>query len=951
MNIAIANHGSNTEASWGPPPHAHGSGDDETPPLRDQLEAAMCTTLPLGAADPARSFLPDDELHRLVTPASALRTLRECAPGHPEEIRSIFAQTIFKKSPALIKNFAILVLIGRADAIFKFMDLSISDGDLPLEPTVEGGTLVRSQSTNKVFDLALAGLGCDEVVAFEEMQWRVCVPVMDELGAEDKPRQLHPKTILPFIWDGPVAPMIQQGGYSRVYQVNIHPAHHHFGASENHTRFAVKQLTSPSDTAFSREVSALKSFSDAPNIIKLLTAFKHGPIPYLILPWADTDLHSLWARTDAPAEQQEQQTILAAKQMLGVAEALKAIHYCRVKNRNANRAPGTAVQGYHADLKPENILVMDGRWTLSDFGLSSARPPADGGAADRPLGCSPTFDGQKADIWSLGCVMSVAATWMALGRKGVRSFRAKRAVLGNGASGEDGKVDDSFFEARKRGKGNELRVKPAVTHWIDKLRQSPTASPYIHDLLDLVKNDMLEVDSNKRIDSDQLVGRLREMHRKCSDEPEYARPDPRAPKRAAVLKITDHTEAPRSISVNMCQLPSPSTYRYSTHGTWPMDSRQPAAHHINPGPNGRSSTWTYTAPEQPFGDPSLRLGSDLALADPVSHTIPMVSPRSPRRKRRRDVGLTSPAQSKRLKPVSPRSSTEKSSGELFACPYFKHDQEKYGTKEWNSCGGPGWEIHRLKEHLKRNHRVTGHRCNCCLQLFSTLKELSKHQRSDVRCLRRDDDAGDDSLDDTQWGKIQERNRGMEGATKWAEIYRTIFPLDDVPSPYRDEQPSGLTRADFCSEFRNFIAAQFPGPMSAQEQRRMLHWVTEFETHRSLTQSSTASGVPSLVVDECDSRCDTTITASSFESPIFTDVPSPSLFGCGVGEDVGFGVSPCAPGMPQPLSFGHDFPLFPQSPHVEMGASWQAPSFPPVPGLAAFDGSGIFPDGTSDSAMM
>ncbi|KAI8303592.1 hypothetical protein K4K61_006922 [Colletotrichum sp. SAR11_59] len=758
MNIAIANHGSNTEASWGPPPHAHGSGDDETPPLRDQLEAAMCTTLPLGAADPARSFLPDDELHRLVTPASALRTLRECAPGHPEEIRSIFAQTIFNKSPALIKNFAILVLIGRADAIFKFMDNSISDGDLPLEPTVEGGTLVRSQSTNKVFDLALAGLGCDEVVAFEEMQWRVCVPVMDELGAEDKPRQLHPKTILPFIWDGPVAPMIQQGGYSRVYQVNIHPAHHHFGASENHTRFAVKQLTSPSDTAFSREVSALKSFSDAPNIIKLLTAFKHGPIPYLILPWADTDLHSLWARTDAPAEQQEQQTILAAKQMLGVAEALKAIHYCRVKNRNANRAPGTAVQGYHADLKPENILVMDGRWTLSDFGLSSARPPADGGAADRPLGCSPTyrapehdvgrFDGQKADIWSLGCVMSVAATWMALGRKGVRSFRAKRAVLGNGASGEDGKVDDSFFEARKRGKGNELRVKPAVTHWIDKLRQSPTASPYIHDLLDLVKNDMLEVDSNKRIDSDQLVGRLREMHRKCSDEPEYARPDPRAPKRAA-----------------------------------------------------------------------------------------------------------------------------------------------------------------------------------------------------------DDDAGDDGLDDTQWGKIQERNRGMEGAAKWAEIYKTIFPLDGVPSPYRDEQPSGLTRADFCSEFRNFIAAQFPGPMSAQEQRRMLHWVTEFETHRSLTQSSTASGVPSLVVDECDSRCDTTITASSFESPIFTDVPSPSLFGCGVGEDVGFGVSPCAPGMPQPLSFGHDFPLFPQSPHVEMGASWQAPSFPPVPGLAAFDGSEIFPDGTSDSAMM
>ncbi|KAH0420926.1 hypothetical protein CcaCcLH18_13724 [Colletotrichum camelliae] len=967
MNIAIANNGSNTEASWGPPPppHVHGSGDDGTPPLKAQLEAAMCTTLPLGAAaaaDPARCFLPNDELHRLVTPASALRTLRECAPG-PDSIRSIFAETIFTGSPQMVKTFAILVLIGRGDAVSAFMKNSISDDDLPLEPTADGSTVVGSLSAPKYFDLALAGLGWDEVVAFEGMQWRVCVPVMDELGADGEPRLFHPKTILPFVWDGPVAPVIQQGGHSRVYQVRIHPAHHHFDGSENHAPFAVKQLKSPSDTAFSREVSALKSFSDGPNIVPLLTAFKHGPTPYLVLPWADTDLHSLWAHTDAPEEQQEEQAILAAKQMLGVAEALKAIHYCRVKIRNAsNRAPSAAtVQGYHADLKPENILVMDGRWTLTDFGLSSARPPAGG---DKPLGCSPTyrapehdvgtFDGQKADIWSLGCVMSVAATWMALGRKGVRNFRVKRALLDNGASvGEDGKVDDAFFEAKGKKKRSGLRVKPAVTHWIDKLHQSPTASPFIHDLLDLVKNDMLEVDGKKRIASDRLVDRLREMHRKCSDEPGYAKPDPRAPKRTAVVpRITDRVEAPRSISVNMVQLPSPSTYRHATHGTWPLDSHQLASHSFNPEPDGRSSTWTYAAPpEQPFGGSGLGLGSDLVVADPVSHIIPMASPKSPRRKRQRNAESRSPAPSKRQKPASPRSPTDKTPGELFACPYFKHDQEEYGTKEWNSCGGPGWEIHRLKEHLKRVHRVKGHRCNCCLQRFSALKELSKHQRSDVRCVRQDDDAGDDSLDDTQWGKIQERNRGMEGAAKWEEIYKTIFPLDAVPSPYRDEQTSGLTRADFCSEFRSFIAAQLPGPMSAQEQRRLLYWVTEFETHRSLTQSSTASGVPSLVVDECESRCDTGMTASSFESPAFTDIASPSMFGYGAGEDVGFDMSPCAPGMQQPLSFGNDFPLFPQSPHVEVGPSWQAPSFPPVPGLTAFDGSRMFPDGSSDSTMM
>ncbi|KAJ0367630.1 hypothetical protein COL26b_011233 [Colletotrichum chrysophilum] len=794
MNIAIVNHESNTEASWGPPPHAHGSGDDGTPPppLKAQLEAAMCTTLPLGAADPARSFLPNDELHRLVTPASALRTLRECAPGFTEEIRSIFAETIFTKSPQVVKSFAILVLIGRADAIFKFMDLSISDGDLPLGPTAESSTVVGSLSAPKCFDLKLAGLNHDDVVAFEEMQWRVCVPVIEELGVEGEPSRFHQKTILPFIWDGPVAPVIQQGGHSRVYQVRIHPAHHRFGASE------VSQ-------AFSHEVSNLRNFGDAPNIIKLLTAFKHGPTPYLVLPWAGPDLQSLWTQTDGPAD--EEHAILTAKQMLGVAEALKAIHYFRVKNRSRGKPTtndAAAGNGYHADLKPENILVMDDRWTITDFGLSSAAP------TDRPLGCSPTyrapehdvgkFDGQKADIWSLGCVMSVAATWMALGRKGVRNFRAKRALRSDAASRENGKVDDAFFEARDRKKGNGLRVKPAVTHWIDKLHQSPTATPFIHDLLDLVKNDMLEVDGEKRIASDQLVDRLREMHRKCSEEPGYAKTNPMAPKRIVVPKITDHVEAPRSISVNMVQLPSPSTYKYSTHNTWPLETHQLASQSFDPEPDGRSSTWTYAAaPEQPFGSSSLGLGSNVALADPVSHTIPMASPKFPRRKRRRDAELRSPAQSKRQKSASPTSPNDRTSGELFACPYFKHDQEKYGTKEWNSCGGPGWEIHRLKEHLKRVHRVEGHRCNCCLHRFPSLKGLAEHQRSEVRCVKQED-TGDDSIDETQWGKIQERNRGMKGAAKWEEIYKTIFPLDAVPSPYRDEPTSDLTLA----AFRNFL---------------------------------------------------------------------------------------------------------------------------------------------------
>lgn len=118
----------------------------------------------------------------------------------------------------------------------------------------------------------------------------------------------------------------------------------------------------------------------------------------------------------------------------------------------------------------------------------------------------------------------------------------------------------------------------------------------------------------------------------------------------------------------------------------------------------------------------------------------------------------------------------------------------------------------------------------------------------------------------------------------------------------------------------------------------LDLLTEFELARSLSNSTTTSEVPSLVVD--NSRCDTGMTTSSLESPVFTEA-SPSIIGFGA-EDVGFGMPSCAPEMQQHLSFGHDFPLFPPSPHVDMGASWQAPSFPSIPG-STFDESRLYPD--------
>ncbi|KAF6803206.1 protein kinase domain-containing protein, partial [Colletotrichum musicola] len=502
--------------------------------LKRQLEAALRPALPLGADEP-RSVLSTGDLHRLVTPDSALRTLQQCIPSTPDEVHSIYAETLFSGDKQRFKLFTILTLIDRPDAIYDFIDLKISDENLPLEPpsctdSTPESTIFRSRTPPSCFDLSQAGLNWCEAAAFNDAQWKVLAPAFELLDGDSTPRCFHPNTILPFVWNGPAEPVTKTGGTSRVYQVQILPGHHAFDEFKDHNvPFAVKQLQSDDDKAFNREVEAFKRFANDPeaHIVRLLTAFKVGNVSYLLFPWADTDLHSFFNKHDEP---QGDHAILTVKQMLGVAQALKAIHYCRakklaVKDDQPDTEPVADVveEGYHADLKPENILVANGQWKIADFGLSRFRQQSEAGE-DKPLGCSPTyrapehdvgaFDGQKADIWSLGCVMSVAATWMTLGRKGVQDFRVKRAVPGRESAGKEQRVDDSFFEvSKKQGGKAEPKLKRAVSHWINKVRGVPKATPVVHDLLDLVKDGMLVADGTNRVTSGQLVAKLQTIYR------------------------------------------------------------------------------------------------------------------------------------------------------------------------------------------------------------------------------------------------------------------------------------------------------------------------------------------------------------------------------------------------------------------------------------------------------
>lgn len=233
MNVPDALNGSNTNAmSFGLPLHGHRQLDKPEMSLKRQLEAALRPVLALGADEP-QSVLPTGDLHLLVTPESALRTLQQCTPGATGPINSIFAGTIFSGDKQRLKLFAILTLIGRPDAIYEFMDLGISDENLPLEPSLSEdyateSTIFRSQTPPSCFDLSQAGLNWHEAADFNHVQWRVLAPGFEPLDRDSTPRSFHPNTILPFVWDGPAEPIVKKGGTSKVYQVQILPGHHAF---------------------------------------------------------------------------------------------------------------------------------------------------------------------------------------------------------------------------------------------------------------------------------------------------------------------------------------------------------------------------------------------------------------------------------------------------------------------------------------------------------------------------------------------------------------------------------------------------------------------------------------------------------------------------------------------------------------------------------------------------
>lgn len=195
---------------------------------------------------------------------------------------------------------------------------------------------------------------------------------------------------------------------------------------------------------------------------------------------------------------------------------------------------------WHADIKPDNILSVQGKFKLADPGFAHFIKKTDEIPMGEVLGGTETFGApechpsrrrsstavhQTIDIWSLACVFSIAATWVALGYQGILQYAEfrKNAIKqykkhnpsqlgtdGVDTSAEKKSMEDYFH--------NSHEVLPEVTSWHKSLRGILRKTDTLTSLvLDLIDDKMLLSDPTKRLSAEETCIELSRIYKEAEE--------------------------------------------------------------------------------------------------------------------------------------------------------------------------------------------------------------------------------------------------------------------------------------------------------------------------------------------------------------------------------------------------------------------------------------------------
>ncbi|KAI6360869.1 hypothetical protein MCOR25_006604 [Pyricularia grisea] len=543
---------------------------------------------------PGREFVPSKKLEELVT-RDAVRAELEAGPTQftRRKLQKILGAVCgTPKDPqraSARRLFAILVLIGEAALIGGVIDERITDDHLPLlytrshrgAPKVLCRRAPRGQ--DPIVCRSLAHLPARDQEAFESKQYTIHVPSF-RLSSASAPEIQHLTLdwdmMLPFVSDEDAAedeygfaaafaaqPRVghgdsaassgtRTGGFGEVRKIRIHPQQYNcqdFPTSESSNNcFALKILkVNTRKEVFARERTSLERLMASPhaNIVCLLgTMERQSPHLgnsryYFIFPWADSNLHDFITTKHPKLSSLSRDVALVrwmARQMLGLAEALKLVH----RTEGVGAVDTKKTHGRHGDIKPQNILwyrgVGDdmGTLKLADFGAAEFHSEHSVNVQAELAQHSPThrapehdtsaFVTPRVDVWSLGAVLLELVVWYMCGYQGWKDFTRARSEEDDGVNvGRMIQLDKYFNVVRRDGIPRDAFVKEAVHKQISDLRDHGLCSSYFAKVLDIIEQKMLIIPFNDRISCRDLVRKFQTLSRKCQDsdpfctEPHY----------------------------------------------------------------------------------------------------------------------------------------------------------------------------------------------------------------------------------------------------------------------------------------------------------------------------------------------------------------------------------------------------------------------------------------------
>lgn len=474
------------------------------------LETQIRASLQSSSGKSRDVFLPIDKLDKIITWQSVYTELvrvlqHERSQNDLQKLtHEVWDEVKVPESPLTTRRkvFATLVCINKASCITYFIDEDLYDCHLPFHfassrhPGAHVYRNSRQGAEIRLHCFSRMGWTVVEQENFQRYQWDFQAPYFEIISDGKRTQPLHyaldDRTVLPFIEDseedGLGGPSMTSGGYSDVWRVRIHPAHHshpsvslsdssyeNFCLTYEQARnplFAVKRLkpNNRNKDMFKREVATLKKLSgqDHAHLIKLQLTYLYRDRYHLLFRWADGNLRDYWQAHPGPSDVPRTQdyAIWVASQWLGLARGLLAIHHCppdesaKLEDEIPNDGLGyQRVKGRHGDIKPENILWFNsyddrerqiptrGRLVISDFGLTEFHRDETGLVSPINVARSPTYRppeydvseniSQSYDIWTLGCVLLEFIVWYLQGFEAFDQFSKDRANQDGGVIKED----------------------------------------------------------------------------------------------------------------------------------------------------------------------------------------------------------------------------------------------------------------------------------------------------------------------------------------------------------------------------------------------------------------------------------------------------------------------------------------------------------------------------------